>query len=249
MGLHQVIETIRAFEKELAVFNLDPSDSIPADLATYFETQNVRVTTHRTSSGAPTVAVLSNGGEVLEVVSTDLLRAFVERSSSHSEGVGVSDGAYRPILRHLKETTFTAYDTEQMLYASREIEDRARRTGNGTIHAGFQRCSVLDDQRAIYADLDRRGVDVHVYGVPDAAPPDIGGGRIHAVETDEIAATWFVVFDGGGNESRKCALLAEERTGDTFYGAWTYDAGIVDAVVDYLGRTYRIDDAHTRTGL
>jgi DICT domain-containing protein len=248
MTLSDVVETIRALEKELAVFNLAPSDPIPAELAAYFETQNVRITAHRTPSGSPAVAVLSDADGVLDVVGVDLLREFVERPPSRPGEVGVSDGAYRAILGHLKETTFTSYDAERMLYASREIEDRARRTGDGTIHAGFQWCSVIDDQRTIYTDLDRRGIDVHVYGVPDITPPDLGGAQVHAVEAAEIAATWFVAFDGGGDDTRKCALLAEERAEDTFYGVWTYDAGLVDTVVDYLGRTYRTDGVHRRTG-
>jgi DICT domain-containing protein len=79
---------------------------------------------------------------------------------------------------------------------------------------------------------------VHAYGVPDAPPPDLGSGQIHPVSTEEIAETWFVVFDGGGDESQKTALLAHERDEGSFYRSWTYDPGFVDRVLDYLNYTY-----------
>jgi len=157
--------------------------------------------------------VLSSVESVLAVVSTDLLWDLVGGGpSAAAEGVG--DAAFEPVLEHLKETTFTSYDSEQMVYSSREIEDRARRVG-AAIHAGFQRVSVMDGQRTIYSDLASRGVDA-----------------------EEIADAWFVVFDGDGDDDQKTALLAEDRATDEFYGAWTYDPGIVDTVTAYLERTY-----------
>ena len=235
MDVRRSIEYIEGHEKELVVFN--PTDPVAAELADYFATQNVRIATERTASGAPTdLAVLGNSDELLAVVDASRLRELIE--DVPGGGAGIADAEYEDVLAHLKETTFTSYDTEQLLYASREIEDRARRVGRGTIHAGFQRCSNVAEQRSIYADLARQGVDVHAYGVPDVDPPDLGSGQFHAVETDEIAETWFVVFDGGGTDAQKTALLAEERAEGTFYGAWTYDPGIVDSVQEHLERTY-----------
>lgn len=249
MDLRSCIEAIRRHEKELLLCNVDAADPIADDLAAYFETQNVRIATARTASGAPSdLAVLSTSEEVLAVVDVDTLRDLMADVPAGSGGTGVGDAAHERILGHLKETTFTSYDTEQLLYASREIEDRARRVGGGTIHAGFQYVSRVADQRAIYADLAGRGVDVHAYGVPDATPPDLGAGRVHAVGAEEIEATWFVAFDGGGADAQKSALLAEQRDGDGFYGAWTYDAPIVDRAIAHLERTYVPDDARTRRG-
>lgn len=130
------------------MFNAGDADRLRRELAASFETQNVRVTTRRTTSGRPTdVAVLSGADSVLEVLDVDLLWDFLGHDPA---GLGVADAAYADLLRRLKETTFTSYDTERMLYTSREIEDRARRVGRGRIHTGFQRCSVIGDQRAIY---------------------------------------------------------------------------------------------------
>ena len=239
MDLRDSIEWIRRHEKELRLFNVDPTDAIHGELETYFETQSVRITAGQTVSGSPeAVAVLSDESAVLAVVDVSMLRRLLEEGPSKAGGLGIADGKYEPLLRHLKETTFTSYDTRQLLYVSREIEDRARRTGRGSIHAGFQQCSVIAEQRAIYTDLARRGVSVHAYGVPDATPPDLGSARIHAVCTDEIAETWFVVFDGGGSDAQKSALLARERDENTFYGIWTYDPTFIDHILAHLNQTY-----------
>jgi hypothetical protein len=239
VDLRDSIEYIRHREKELRLLNVNPTDGIHEELGAFFETQNVRITVDRTVSGkTKEVAILSNATEVLAVVDVSTLRGLLEDVSTGTGGLGIADREYESVLRHLKETTFTSSDTEQLLYASREIEDRARRVGRGSIHTGFQQCSVMTEQRSIYADLARRGVSVHAYGVPDATPPDLGSGHVHAVPTHEIGETWFVVFDGGGNDTQKTALLAHERDEDAFYGVLTYDPGFVDHILEYLNRSY-----------
>ncbi|WP_299332922.1 DICT sensory domain-containing protein [Haloplanus sp.] len=237
--LRASIECVKHHEKELRLFNVDPTDAIHEALRTQFAMLNVRITVGQTASKAPEdVAVLSNRRVVLAVVDGSTLRELLGDVPTKAGRLGVTNGKYRTILRHLKETTFTSYDTEQLLYGSREIEDRARRIGQGSIHAGFQRCSAMTDQRSVYADLASQGVSVHAYGIPDATPPDLGSGHVHAVPADEIAETWFVVFDGGGDETQKTALLACERADNEFYGVLTYDPGFVDPLLAYLDRTY-----------
>jgi len=239
LGLRDTIEYIRHHQKEFRLFNVDQSDAIHEELGTFFQTQNVRITADRTASGKPTeIGVLSDATGVLAVVDVSTLRDLLEDVPTGAGDLGIADEEYERVLRHLKETTFTSRDTEQLLYASREIEDRARRVGRGSIHTGFQRCSVIAEQRSIYADLARRGVSVHAYGVPDATPPDLGFGQVHAVSTDEVAETWFAVFDGGGNDTQKTALLAHERDEDAFYGVLTYDPGFVDHILEYLNRSF-----------
>lgn len=245
MTLRRLIGSVKDHEKELAVFNTIEPDRLREELAAYFETRNVRVRTERTASGRPVeVAVLSTDEGLLEVLDADLLRGLLD----HSPGtLGVADTAYEPLLRHLKGPTFTARDTDRLRYTAREIEDRARRMGRGQLHAGVQRCSVIGDQRAVYTDLADRGLDVHVYAVADVPPPELEGVQVHTAETDEIAATWFVAYDGGGDDTQKTALLAEERGAGRFYGLWTYDPGIVDAAVTHLERTY-VDRPHPQSG-
>ena len=243
MTLAQILEAIGDHEKELVVFNDEADGSFIEELREYFQTQNVRIRAETTASGAPTgVAVLAKRGTVLSIVSVSTLGELLAGVPSGANAVGIADGDYEPILGYLKETTFTSHDTEQMLYTPREIEDRARRVRAGKIHAGFQRLSLVADQQSIYADLAARGVDAHLYGVPDVPAPEIDGGTVHAVENDEIAETWFVAFDGGGEDVQKCALLAEQRGDGTFEGAWTYDPTIVDSVLEHLEATYLTAD-------
>lgn len=241
MDLRGCIDYVEQFRKELVLFNVRGDATIAESLADQFGSQNVAITTERTASGAPeNVAVLSNRDDVLAVVDVETLRGLCDLTATGSPTPGVADAEYDDVLGPLKETTFTSRDTEQMLYASREIEDRARRVGRGTIHAGFQSISTIQDQAAIYTDLSRRGVETHVYGCPDTTPPEIGDGHVYPVEADEIAETWFVVFDGAGDDRQKSALVAREEAPGEFYGTWTYDPKIVDDVLNHLEATYAI---------
>lgn len=206
MDLRTTIEAIRHLEKDLVLYNVKSGNRITDQLKTFFDTQNVQISEAHTASGKPeALAILRNEEEVLAIVDVAVLRALVGDTPTTSADTGIADAPFEEILGHLKETTFTSYDKEQLIHASREIEDRARRSGRGTIHAGFQRCSLMAEQKAIYSDLADRGIEVHAYGVPDVPPPELGASYTNAVESDEISETWFVVFDGGGDETQKTA--------------------------------------------
>jgi len=234
MGYRELVEYIRAREKELVVFNAPEASSLERQLGEFFETQNVRIYAEETAASGPEVAVLSIGERVLAVVSLSILEELLADVPTGSDDIGFADKRYEDVLTHLKETTFTSTEPQQLLYASREIEDRARRVGTGTIHAGFQKLSTVATQEPIYSDLASRGVTVHAYGVPDVPAPNLGDGQVHPIDSRELARAWFVVFDGGGETNQKSALLAYEQAEREFYGAWSYDPGIVDRVLDYL---------------
>jgi DICT domain-containing protein len=249
MDLQGCIEAINDHEKELVLFNVGDDDRLAAHLSDFFETQNVRISTAGTASGRPAeIAVLSAIDGVLAVLEVSHLRQLVTETNVGSDGIGFADTEYEDILKHLKETTFTSTDRSQLLYASREIEDRARRVGTGTLYAGFQHFSNMAEQSSIYADIARHGVTVHAFGVPDVAAPDLGPAEVHAVETDEIANTWFVIFDGGDGEAQETALLAEQRGPDQFYGAWTYDPTLVDRARAHLEIEYVRGSDVSRSG-
>jgi DICT domain-containing protein len=237
MGLGEFIEFVQECHTEIVLFNLDPGDEIAADLATGLETWNVTIETARTASGTPrNVAVLSTDGQMRSVVDVTPLRQLFE-DGSPSDATG-TDAEYEEVLRHIKETTFISGDTRYLRCTCREIEDRALRVGRGTIYSGFQEFSRMADQESFYTDLARHGVTVQAFGVPDVEAPDFGSGRVHAIETEEIARWWFVVFDGRGDDTQKSGLLAQEQDPDSFEGIWTYDPGLVDRIVEYLERTY-----------
>ncbi|WP_276272394.1 DICT sensory domain-containing protein [Haloarcula litorea] len=233
MSLSELVSGVERHEKTLTVFNAD--EPVAADLRDRFANRNVTVRTERTASGRPGEFVtLSEDGDVL--TATDL--SSLRESLDGDRGAPPVDGLYRPILDSLDETMFTSWDIEQMVTASREIEDRALRVDAGELHAGFQTLSTLRGERERYDHLGESGVEVHAYAVPDVDPPGDHTFTLHLERAEEIANSWFVAFDGGGDPAQKCALLAEEREPRTFYGFWTYDGTTVDWIVDHLRTTY-----------
>lgn len=147
-----------------------------------------------------------------------------------------------PVLDHLEETLFTSYSIKQMFMASREIEDRAWRVGSGELHAGFQTVEVLTGQTETYDRLGTQSdLSIHAYAAPVSETttiPESEGFSLHVERNDEIKQTWFVVYDGDGVDENKCALLAEERGEEEYYGFWTYDPKTVDHLQGYLESTY-----------
>ena len=233
MSLSELIRGVEDHEKTLSVFNSDPETV--ETLRTQFGDRNLTVRGGSTESGTPeSYVVLSQNEEFVTA-------ADVEHVLATGDGepeFGARGG--RPILEHLDETMFTSYDTEQMIAASREIEDRAWRLGEGRLHAGFQKLSILRPQIHVYERLaSKDGLQVDAYATPDEDVPDHGGDlTIHVERADEIRESWFVVFDGGGDDVNKCALVAEERDQREFYGFWTYDPETVDWMLEYLGTSY-----------
>lgn len=241
MALADVIGDVEAQRKTLTVFNPDPDDSIVDDLAEYFETLNVEVNGEQTPSGRPDgFATLSRNDEFLAATSLETLRELVETTPTSEDGLGIDDSQYHDLLQYLKETTFTSYSKAQMIQASREIEDRAYRHQAGQLHAGFQYGSIMAGQQATYEDLAQRDLEIHTYAAPDETDVSIDGAAVHLEDTEELRESWFVVYDGGGDDLSKSALLAEERAPNSFFGFWTYDPGIVDRIVDYLDGRFNL---------
>ena len=245
MSLSELIAGVEEHEKTLTVFNAQ-EDAVISELHDRFADRNVTVTSESTPSGKPGEFVtLSENGEVLTATSlSDLKQMLAETDAA----IGLSDSPYRPILDHMDDTMFTSWSIEQMVRASREIEDRAWRVGEGTVHAGFQYLSTLRGELPVYERLASKDLDIHAYGAPDEDPPDNEGITLHIERASEIEESWFVVFDGGESAAgrgdtedaadSKCALLAEERDPREFYGFWTYDPDTVDWILDYLESTY-----------
>jgi len=250
MSLSELIAGVEDHEKTLTVFNA--AESVTASLRERFADRNVTVTGESTPSGKPGEFVtVSENGEVLTATSVSEFRATITDSETT---IGVSDRPYRSILASLDETMFTSWSIDQMVAASREIEDRAWRVGEGQLHAGFQYLSTLRGELPVYERLGSKRLDVHAYATPDEDPPDNRGFTLHIERAAEIERSWFVVFDGGASatsqpgatddvtatDDNKCALLAEEREPRAFYGFWTYDPDTVDWILDYLNSTYGV---------
>jgi DICT domain-containing protein len=234
MSLTELIAGVEQHEKTLTVFNADEVDV--ATLRQQFHDRNLTVLEAGTDSGKPaSFAVLAEDGSFVTAAAVEEVIA----PSADTEPA-FDDAAYTPILDHLDETMFTSYDIDQMVAASREIEDRAWRIGSGTLYSGFQTLSILTEQLDVYERLATKDeLDVHAYAAPDADVPDHDSDlTIHVERAEEIRRSWFVVYDGAGIDVNKCALLAEEREDRAFYGFWTYDPSTVDWIVDHLESTY-----------
>jgi DICT domain-containing protein len=227
MSLRRLIDRVRSREKTLTVY-APPNAGVVDAVREHFASQHVAVEHEPTTDAAPH-AVLADDGEYLASVGVDALDAL---AAAEPHPIG-EDAPYRPLLEHLDRTTFSSYSREQMTQASREIEDRAWRANGGQLHTGFQRLSNVKPQLDTYETIAESDVDVHVYGVPDADLGDVPF-AVHAEDSDELAATWFVVFDGGGDRQQSSALLAKEEPDGGFYGFWTYDPALVEEALGEL---------------
>lgn len=235
MSLSELIAGVEAHEQTLTVFNAGVS--VTDDLRDRFADRNVRVVRETTGSGRPgEFLTLSDHDGVYAATDID---SFYESLDDRTRVLGTD--AARGVLDHLDETLFTSWSISRMVAASREIEDRAWRVGEGALHAGFQTLSTLEGERDLYERLGDSAVEVHAYAVPDIDPPAHSTFQLHLDRSEEIATSWFVAFDDGiesDETTQKCALLAEERDPREFYGFWTYDPSTVDYIVDHLESRY-----------
>ena len=249
MSLIELIAGVEAREPTLTVFNAD--SAVTEELREHFADRNVRIAEERTDAGPEGYAVLSRDGEFVTAVTVDELLPGVgdetgaaddgplERETPERVGAGARGQVGEPILDHLDETMFTSYSHADMVAASREIEDRAWRVGDGELHAGFQTLDVLTGETDTYDLLGEKDrLSVHAYAANEGDPPDVEHYTVHVGETAEIRETWFVAYDGGGYDDAKCALLAEERAPGEFFGFWSYDPETVDYIIDYLTEQY-----------
>jgi hypothetical protein len=239
MGLFEIIAAVDDAEKTLTVFN--PEAGVPTALREHFADRNLSIEKTESAAGPRNYAVLSSGDEFLAAIDvSDVL------APTNGVAPDFTRETYEVVLDELDETMFTSYDTQRMVAASKEIEDRAWRGAAGELHAGFQTCGRFASQADVYDHIAGRGsLDVHVYAHPEGSeafdPP--AAPTLHLSTETEIHDTWFVAYDGGGVDAAKCALLAEERLPGSFYGFWTYDGETVDEIIDYLRTTYALPEA------
>ncbi|MFB6307690.1 MAG: DICT sensory domain-containing protein [Haloarculaceae archaeon] len=239
MTFHEIIERVNGRKRTLSLYNLDVPPGTLDPVVNYFEPQQVRIRRRETETGHPTnFAVLHDGPEFIAAADLRDLHGWVSLDSGlHTRSF--ADIEYPDILEHVDDTTFTEFGKRRMILASREIEKAAYRGEVGELHTGFQRLALLQSQRSIYTRLGESDLDVHVYGLPDWEPPEEMGVIAHGIDTAEIAESWFVVYDGGGDETKACALLAEEVGENVYSGFWTYDADLVGEIYRHLTDTYR----------
>ena len=242
-SLRAILEDVRSQSPTLTVCNYDGPEAELDTVRQYFTRQGVDVRTATLNVEHPrSVALLHYGDDLLGSESVTALNGAIEMDGSGEFG----ESQRSDLLGKLERSIFGADSADKPLLidVSHTIELLANRTGTGRVHAGFQRLSnLVDDSQAarIYERLADSGVDVHVYGSPDTETT-LPGITVHREDSEEVNESWFVTFDGGGDQTRQGALLAIERDdGGTFEGFWTYDSEICQRLDAYLTDTY-LDD-------
>jgi len=205
------------------------------DLATQFAGRNVTVESHRLPPDGPEPFVVLRDNETfLGAISEADLQSFLSPSTTPPWRIDEAGDEYHALYTLLDDTVFASLDRRQLLGASREIEDRAYRVGQGRLSVGFQSGSAFEAQRTLYRRLaDDTDLDIHVYVVDDLLTDDLGGITVHVEPTPEIGRYWTMAFDGGDDPSQQCALVAKQHD-DTYEGVWTYEPRLVERVFEAL---------------
>jgi len=245
-SLREIFDAVRADAPTLTVSNYRGPPEELAVVERYFDRHGVEVREASMDVAEPSsVALLHRGDDLLASETVPALRGAIDIDAGTTdtfEQRHTSD-----LLTNLERSVYgaSAADKGLLIDVSHSIELLANRTGTGRLHAGFQRLSnLVDDEQAarIYERLAASGVNVHVYGTPDTETT-VPGVSVHQEDTPEMADSWFVVYDGGGDPDRAAALLAHELGTDNEYdGFWTYEHDIAARIDDYLTATY-LDDA------
>lgn len=227
--LSEIVAGIESRTKTLRVDESTRADVLPA-IEAFFERHDVEVVVEAAPAGRDGAAVLEMEGAVLAESDVDDLAEYVRAT----EGVLTAGLSVEPpaVVRRLDDNVFESYDKRQMIMGSRIPETRAWNVGAGAVYAGFQRLPKVDHQRAVYRNLGEKGLEVHVYGAGRGWDPDGLDVRAHDLASDEVLEHWWVAYDGDGDPEQKAVLLARERAPDQFYGFWTYEPPVVDAVID-----------------
>lgn len=242
----EALRDVEAREQTLEVYTDD--DELVTALEAQFATRTVTVVRHPLVGEPPGFILIRDSDDDFQgALGLEQFERLVEATTAPGRGRegGRLGGELEPLFSFFEETLFTSGDRGQLLAISREIEDRAWRTGSGTILAGFQRRSAFLPQFDVYdrlaADTD---LDVAVYVADDWSEGELSdetgsrGGRgvgeraftVHDEMGVPIGDYWFVLFDGGPGGEQACGLLAEERRAQ-YYGFWTDDPATVAELI------------------
>jgi len=241
-SFREILDAVRADAPTLTVLNYRGPPEELAVVERYFDRHGVKVREASMDVSEPhSVALLHHGDDLLASESVHALRGAIDIDAGTTETFEQRHTS--DLLTDLERSVFgaAAADKGLLIDVSHSVELLANRTGTGMLHAGFQRLSnLVDDRQAarIYERLAATAVDVHVYGTPDTETT-LPGVTVHEEDAAEIADSWFVVYDGGGDPNRQAALLAHELDTDNAYdGFWTYESDIVARIDDYVTATY-----------
>jgi len=179
--------------------------------------------------------VVKRGEEYLGAISAAAFGELRDPPAGAPWDASTRESAYRELVALLSGSSFEMDDRRRLVATAREVEDRAWRTGRGSLAVTFQSLSAFEGQLPVYDRL-AAGTDlsITVFGKPDWEPPAVDGVDIHRDEAGALADFWVVAFDGAGEDEDKCALIAEEVEPGSYVGVVTYDPSVVDDVTAHL---------------
>jgi hypothetical protein len=241
MSYAELIDAITTADIQLCVYNHEGPEAAIADIVSYFDVDAADVSRKQSTDKPNGVAVVAVGGDLLLEAQVDTLRKAVTTTTEVLRNADPDEPLPSDLMMSFDDATFTSYDRQRLLVASRHIERRVHRVGSGTLHTSFQYLSNLANDLptlTYYNLLARAGVDIHVYGIPDETLENANGITVVGVESDEIASTWMVTFNGDGNDDEKAALVAREQVSNDWRGFWTFDPAVVDEVIEYTTAAY-----------
>ena len=222
--LDSLLADVRARGRHFTIYRRSDGTSTEA----WFRNHAVSVDVRSLPAGGPdSFVVIEANGEFAGVLGVESLEGLLEPPIVRpGEGNGVSEG-YRVLFDVLDDTVFVSMNRRELLAVSREIENRAYRVGTGTLRVGFQTLSTFRSQAEVYRRLAAATeLDIHIYGLADWTPPEIEGISYHTFEDGARERYWVLAFDGDGDETLACGLVARERS-EGYDGFWTDDAAIV----------------------
>jgi hypothetical protein len=218
-----LIESIERRRQTLVVYSADEETVVDQ-----FDARNATVESRRLPGDDPPgfVVIRDREGFVGSIGLAEL-SVLLEPPIYRPWSDEIDDAGYRALFELLDNTLFATLERRQLLAATREIENRAWRVGEGALHVGFERAGAIRQQAPVYDRLaDETDLEIHVYWTGDEDVPELEDVAYHE-GVDAVEDVWLVAYDGGGNDLDACALLAEERAPNEYYGFWTYDSEIV----------------------
>jgi len=242
-SLHELSEAVLGSRQTLTVFNHTGGTDLD-DIREYFGRFNVDINHVEVDTETVDFAVLHKGSESLAAAPVAALGTAVDVETFGARSEDTSQHLGQVLLAHVDKSAFAARDVWKrfLIRMSRHIELRSIRSGSGVFHAGFQRLSRFYNQhrtRRVYSEIADTGVDVHLYGVRDI--DDVGDIddrlTVHAEDDEEIARTWFLVYDGPDDAA---TLVAEEQESGSYRGFWSFDPAVTEAAREYLEGGFRL---------
>lgn len=219
-------------------------------LQALFDGLSVDLTEEQLAGTGDDRVVLLRDGEVVETSPLNDLKTtlLMVNSDLYRMGtVSLTDITIPAVIKRLSGSIFSlrgfpASNVEKLvlILMSRYIESRAWKAGAGTLRTSFQRLSRLHDEGGtwrVYQKLgETDGLNTHVYGIPDWAPPTDTGLSAHGILNEAITESWFVVHrvpDGPG-----AAMIALSTARNEWKGFWTFDEAEIRAIDDCIRETF-----------